>query len=69
MLAAVCSQQRNMAEVAKLRQYAAKGVAIAPAEQHGQLALVQSWAQCDRCNKWRRIPKVVADELNEDAPW
>ena len=30
---------------------------------------VTSWAQCDRCNKWRRIPKSVADELKDDSPW
>ena len=30
---------------------------------------VTSWAQCDRCNKWRRIPKSVADELQDDAQW
>ena len=30
---------------------------------------VESWVQCDRCNKWRRVPKNVADALDEDAPW
>lgn len=27
------------------------------------------WVQCDRCNKWRRVPKRVADTLEDDATW
>lgn len=29
----------------------------------------QTWVQCDRCTKWRRIPQVLADSLDEDAHW
>lgn len=28
-----------------------------------------SWVQCDGCNKWRRVPVAVANELSDDAPW
>ena len=28
-----------------------------------------SWVQCDSCNKWRRIPAIVADQLDENVPW
>ena len=28
-----------------------------------------SWVQCDSCNKWRRIPAAVADQLDENVPW
>jgi hypothetical protein len=28
-----------------------------------------TWVQCDRCSKWRRIPQMVADGLDEDANW
>lgn len=30
---------------------------------------VDSWVQCDRCNKWRRIPTEAAQRLADDAPW
>lgn len=30
---------------------------------------IDSWVQCDRCDKWRRIPQAVAEGLDEDAPW
>ena len=29
----------------------------------------ESWVQCDSCTKWRRVPKALADALDEDAPW
>eukprot|EP00798_Chlamydomonas_sp_ICE-L_P005065 gene5065-34860_t len=28
-----------------------------------------SWVQCDRCNKWRNIPTVVAEKLDDKLPW
>ncbi|GAX78574.1 hypothetical protein CEUSTIGMA_g6014.t1, partial [Chlamydomonas eustigma] len=28
-----------------------------------------TWVQCDSCNKWRRIPAIVADQLADDAKW
>ena len=28
-----------------------------------------AWAQCDRCNQWRRLPQALADALDPDAPW
>lgn len=39
-------------------------------EQLEEVTLVQdSWVQCDRCQKWRRIPQGVASSLQEDAAW
>lgn len=29
----------------------------------------ESWVQCDSCSKWRRVPKVLADALDEETPW
>ncbi|KAL6755278.1 hypothetical protein V8C86DRAFT_2681836 [Haematococcus lacustris] len=31
--------------------------------------LVDSWVACDRCSKWRRVPKAVAQSISEDASW
>ena len=28
-----------------------------------------SWVQCDRCDKWRRLPEATAEALEEDVPW
>jgi hypothetical protein len=28
-----------------------------------------NWIQCDRCNKWRRVPKQVSDAIDDDAEW
>lgn len=28
-----------------------------------------TWVCCDSCGKWRRVPQVVAAELNDDIPW
>ena len=28
-----------------------------------------NWIQCDRCNKWRRVPKSVAESILDDAEW
>ena len=28
-----------------------------------------AWVQCDNCSKWRRVPKSVADALDDDTPW
>lgn len=33
------------------------------------MQLEDHWVQCDRCNKWRRVPKDVADGLVDDAEW
>ena len=33
------------------------------------LAVITSWVACDECNKWRRIPKAVAESLQDDAGW
>eukprot|EP00887_Chlorella_sp_A99_P003835 scaffold11.g3835.t1 len=30
---------------------------------------MQTWVACDRCEKWRRVPKELADGLAEDAKW
>ena len=38
-----------------------------PAE--GKRSKDQTWVQCDRCTKWRRIPQVMADSLDENAHW
>jgi hypothetical protein len=32
-------------------------------------ATKESWVQCDSCNKWRRIPALLADKLEDDAQW
>jgi hypothetical protein len=41
-----------------------------PAEAQGDdPEELQSWVQCDRCQKWRRIPAVVAEALDDDSPW
>ncbi|MEW5296794.1 MAG: hypothetical protein WDW36_000048 [Sanguina aurantia] len=29
----------------------------------------QSWVQCDKCNTWRRIPRVIAKQLGDEVPW
>ncbi len=29
----------------------------------------QSWVQCDKCTKWRRLPPEVAAQLNDEAEW
>jgi histone-lysine N-methyltransferase SETD2 len=29
----------------------------------------QTWVQCDACEKWRRIPTDLAQNLNDDEPW
>lgn len=44
----------------------AKG-AEEPAVEEGQD--LESWVQCDRCTKWRRIPAAVAEALEDDSPW
>ena len=28
-----------------------------------------AWVQCDSCEKWRRVPRVVADRLGENTAW
>lgn len=28
-----------------------------------------NWVQCDRCTKWRRVPKRVTDALEDDVKW
>ncbi|KAK9809740.1 hypothetical protein WJX73_001840 [Symbiochloris irregularis] len=28
-----------------------------------------SWVQCDQCRQWRRVPKPLAESLDDDAPW
>ena len=28
-----------------------------------------TWVCCDSCSKWRRIPQVLADSLDEHIPW
>jgi hypothetical protein len=30
---------------------------------------IDSWICCDRCGKWRRVPKEMADGLEDDAEW
>lgn len=40
--------------------------AIEPGKLH---AVITSWVACDACNKWRRIPKAVAESLQDDAGW
>lgn len=30
---------------------------------------VDSWVQCDKCSKWRRVPKGVVDALGDDDEW
>ncbi|KAI8470635.1 MAG: hypothetical protein J3K34DRAFT_521189 [Monoraphidium minutum] len=30
---------------------------------------MQPWVQCDRCSKWRRVPKQVVDALGDDDAW
>lgn len=40
--------------------------AIEPGKLH---AVITSWVACDSCNKWRRIPKAVAESLQDDAGW
>ena len=41
-----------------------------PHETHVSTAASKdSWVQCDSCNKWRRIPAVLADKLEDDAQW
>ncbi len=32
-------------------------------------AEITTWIACDSCNKWRRIPKDLADSVKEDAHW
>ena len=32
-------------------------------------AEITTWIACDSCNKWRRIPKELADSVKEDAHW
>lgn len=29
----------------------------------------ESWVQCDSCNKWRRIPTTLAEQLSDSVPW
>ena len=40
-------------------------------KSHEDIAVAnkESWVQCDSCNKWRRIPAVLADKLEDDVPW
>ena len=33
------------------------------------LKKAQTWVQCDRCSKWRRLPQILADSLDEEASW
>ena len=28
-----------------------------------------AWVQCDSCETWRRVPRVVADRLGENTAW
>ena len=35
----------------------------------GKHSKEQTWVQCDRCTKWRRMPQVLADSLDEEAHW
>lgn len=41
----------------------------AAAKSHEDVSTKESWVQCDSCNKWRRIPAVLADELDDNVPW
>lgn len=36
---------------------------------HEPALMKDSWVQCDRCEKWRRIPAAVAESLEEETPW
>ncbi len=44
------------------------GAAASLAKQD-DAATKESWVQCDSCNKWRRIPALLADKLEDDAQW
>lgn len=37
--------------------------------QDGDDDAEQAWVQCDRCDKWRRIPASCAEKLSDDTPW
>jgi len=42
----------------------------ATTKSHEEVASTkESWVQCDSCNKWRRIPAVLADKLDDNVPW
>lgn len=28
-----------------------------------------SWAQCDKCSQWRKIPTELAHSLPDEVPW
>ena len=50
------------------------GVSTLPVVANGRAEapedlLKSTWVQCDRCNKWRRVPKALADSLDEEKPW
>ena len=32
-------------------------------------AEITTWIACDTCNKWRRIPKDLAESVKDDARW
>eukprot|EP00955_Chlamydomonas_euryale_P071969 361251-Chlamydomonas_euryale.AAC.7 len=35
----------------------------------GSDGMKDTWVQCDSCNKWRRIPVLVAEQLDDNAQW
>lgn len=38
-------------------------------EADEEAAVPENWVQCDRCNKWRRIPALLANSLEDNAAW
>jgi hypothetical protein len=41
------------------------------AEREGRIEEVETkfWVACDRCKKWRNLPKEVEEEVKASDPW
>ena len=36
---------------------------------HPPVLKVQDWVQCAMCNKWRKVPKDIAEKLADVETW
>jgi hypothetical protein len=65
----VARSNRRSARFGAAEGEAGRGEQVEVSDGEGDGATIKFWANCDRCKKWRHLPKEIEEEVAAADPW